>query len=59
MNENEFARSSKISAVRLANSFALYARRIVISPGLILERKRFMRARIRNNYNSLYEKNIF
>ena len=52
-------RNLRISVGRLANSFAQYARRTVILHGLIFGRKRCTKVRTRNNYNSLYEKNIF
>ena len=52
------AKNLRISAERLANSFARYARKIATLPGLILGRRRCMRVRIRNNYNSLYERRV-
>ena len=43
---------------KISNSFARYARKIATLPGLILGRRRCMRVRIRNNYNSLYERRV-
>lgn len=57
--EGESKEFEDIGGKIIANSSVRYARRIVILPGPTLGRRRCMKARIRNNYNSLYEKNIF